>query len=363
MYLYRPHPVFQRYKYNITGMGRPCGERNNDCKYLGMGEGYKLTRIQLPKWNQKCEDVRQSKPDYCSKEHNETNANIEPYTRAENGASVIVPEKDRIGPCDYREDKVFKVFVGKLRAYAPEAWFLLKKMQVVSSDLEEMMADMIYNQTLRAQFRELQPGTTDTYVVNEGKMRRQMICKWVRKNTPRIQKEWVPTSATVRRCLGEKDFLMSSTGVYTPSVTCSGHGTCEPDPWLPFAGACKCAKGYEYKDCSILSEGEVVNAVLFHPTEKAKSEMAEYFLYGMLGMLLMLVILANWTAVVRDTPIYHNLASAHSFVILGAGALVILSYPLWNLRPTRYVCAGKYSLFALGEAMLIGINSIKADHS
>ena len=48
---------------------------------------------------------------------------------------------------------------------------------------------------------------------------------------------------------------MSSTGVYTPSTACSGHGECEPDPWLPYAGVCKCYRGYEFRDCSVLSTG------------------------------------------------------------------------------------------------------------
>ena len=66
---------------------------------------------------------------------------------------------------------------------------------------------------------------------------------------------------------------MSSTGVYTPSTACSGHGECEPDPWLPYAGVCKCYRGYESKDCSVLGDGEVVNAMMFHPTDVQKALM------------------------------------------------------------------------------------------
>ena len=152
------------------------------------------------------------------------------------------------------------------------AWYLLKKMKVTAEDLENMMADILYNQTLRNQFLE-QNTVSNVWVVNEAKMRRQLICDWVNKNTPKIINEWVPTSAMTRRCLGELKFDMSSTGVYTPSTTCSGHGECKPDPWLPYAGVCKCYRGYESKDCSVLGDGEVVNAMMFHPTDVQKALM------------------------------------------------------------------------------------------
>ena len=77
-----------------------------------------------------------------------------------------------------------------------EAWYLLKKMQVTADDLENMMADMMYNETLRNQFLEPKPGTTDDTYVNEEVMRRQLICNWVNKNTPKIISQWLPTSAT-----------------------------------------------------------------------------------------------------------------------------------------------------------------------
>ena len=64
-------------------------------------------------------------------------------------------------------------------------------MKVTAEDLENMMADIIYNQTLRNQFLELREGTSDDWIVNEKSMRRQLICDWVNKNTPKIINEWV----------------------------------------------------------------------------------------------------------------------------------------------------------------------------
>jgi hypothetical protein len=211
-----------------------------------------------------------------------------------------------------------------------EAWYLLKKMQVTADDLENMMADMMYNETLRNQFLEPKPGTTDDTYVNEEVMRRQLICNWVNKNTPKIISQWLPTSATTRRCLGEEQFVMTSTGIYTPSTTCSGHGVCQPDPWLQYSGVCECYRGYEHRDCSILSAGEVVNAALYHPSDPKKGDLAEYWLFGCMIIVVFMVIISNWTTYVRDTPIFHNLASSHSFILLGSSCVVLFSYPFWG---------------------------------
>ena len=66
-------------------------------------------------------------------------------------------------------------------------------MKVTAEDLENMMADILYNQTLRNQFLE-QNTVSNVWVVNEAKMRRQLICDWVNKNTPKIINEWVRVS-------------------------------------------------------------------------------------------------------------------------------------------------------------------------
>jgi len=232
-------------------------------------------------------------------------------------------------------------------------------MQVTADDLENMMADIVYNKTLRNQFLELRDGTSDDWIVNEETMRRQLICDWVHKNTPKIMNQWVPTSAVTRRCLGEVHFDMSSTGVYTPSVTCSGHGVCQPDPWLPYAGVCECYRGYEHRDCSILSEGEVVNIQLYHPTNPTKAIIAEYWFFGSLGLMGILVMLMNWTAYYRDTPIFDKLGSAHSFILLVSGCVTLSSYPFWVLLPNRETCTFKWSIVCWGISMIVGINGIK----
>ena len=235
-------------------------------------------------------------------------------------------------------------------------------MQVTADDLENMMADIVYNETLRNQFLELREGTSDDWIVNEESMRRQLICDWVHKNTPKIMNQWVPTSAVTRRCLGEAHFDMSSTGVYAPSVTCSGHGVCQPDPWLPYAGVCECYRGYEHRDCSILSEGEVVNAQMFHPTNPQKALMPNYFLLVSFTAGGILFLLLNWTILMRKTPIFHNLTTAYSFIILLGGYLILLSYPFWVLLPDRQSCTLKWSILAWGLSIIIGVNGIKMNY-
>ena len=112
IYHYRPHPVFQRYKYNITGFERPCGEQTGGiCKYNRMGEPYKLTAVTMPAWNEKCYNVRKNQTNHCLKENNATttkDVNIDGYP------------KEVDGPCGYRIDNVFKLFVGRLREHSPE---------------------------------------------------------------------------------------------------------------------------------------------------------------------------------------------------------------------------------------------------
>ena len=162
-YHYRPHPIFQRYKYNITGFERECGKDTggkDKCKYNRMGEAYKLTAVTMPPWNEQCDTVRLNQTNHCLKENENTtteDVNIEGYA------------KDVEGPCGYRTDNVFKLFVGNLRSHSPEAWYLLSKMQVTAEDLETMVADMAYNETLRSQFIVLKEGTSDNFIVSEGK--------------------------------------------------------------------------------------------------------------------------------------------------------------------------------------------------
>ena len=214
----------------------------------------------------------------------------------------------------------------------------------------------------RSEFLEEKPGTTDDFIVNEETMRRQLICDWVNENTPKIQSSWVPESATTLRCLGEEQFIMSSTGLYTPSTTCSGHGVCQPDPWIQYSGICVCYRGYEHRDCSILSGGEVVNAMLYHPTELKKGLLAEYWLFGCMFVIAAMFLIANWTVYMRDTPIFHNLASSHSFILLGSACVTLCSYPFWVMLPDREVCTFKWSILAWGIAMIIGINGIKLNY-
>ena len=174
-YHYRPHPIFQRYKYNIAGFERECGKGNgggggsssssssssqDKCKYNRMGEAYKLTAVTMPPWNEQCDAVRLNQTNHCLEKNKHTtteDVNVEGYA------------EDVEGPCGYRTDNVFKLFVGNLRSHSPEAWYLLSKMQVTAEDLETMVADMAYNETLRSQFIVLKEGTSDNFIVSEGK--------------------------------------------------------------------------------------------------------------------------------------------------------------------------------------------------
>jgi hypothetical protein len=178
IYHYRPHPVFQRYKYNITGFERPCGEQTGGvCKYNRMGEPCtylfgilfaccyhtlfflsfslslflsfshspflnilclipffssfssfilpftlhlhptdKLTAVTMPPWNEECYQTRINRTNHCLPENNETttaDVNIDNYAEGVKG------------PCGYRIDNVFKLFVGNLRENSPEGTHII----------------------------------------------------------------------------------------------------------------------------------------------------------------------------------------------------------------------------------------------
>ena len=61
----------------------------------------------------------------------------------------------------------------------------------------------------------------------------------------------------------------------------------------------------------------------------------------------------------KKTPVFHNVGSAHSYIVLFAGFIVIAAYPFWVWLPTREVCTLKWSMLAWGLAMIVGINGIK----
>ena len=97
----------------------------------------------------------------------------------------------------------------------------------------------------------------------------------------------------------------------------------------------------------------VVNIIL------TNSKLAQYFLYGVVGLILILIILFNCTCYIKDTPIFDKLGSSHSFILLGAGCIVLLCYPFWVVAPNRAICTGKWSVLAWGLSMIVGINGIK----
>jgi hypothetical protein len=112
IYHYRPHPIFQRYKYNITGFERdwPCGEQTKGvCLYRNMGEPYQLTAVTMPPWNEKCNKIRKNQTNHCLPENNETTVN---------DINLKGYPKDIDGPCGYRIDNVFKLFVSNLREHS-----------------------------------------------------------------------------------------------------------------------------------------------------------------------------------------------------------------------------------------------------
>lgn len=75
MYLSRPHPIFQRYKYNVSGYMPLFEEVRNGIKYP-KGEEWKLSRISLPEWNEDCETNRKVKRNLCA--FNLSNTRVRP---------------------------------------------------------------------------------------------------------------------------------------------------------------------------------------------------------------------------------------------------------------------------------------------
>jgi hypothetical protein len=111
LYHYRPHPVFQRSKYAITGFERYDRKCGSKCPFKNIGEAYQLTAVTMPPWNEQCAAVRQNHSDSCK---------LAATTKLDSN-HVRSYKTDMEGPCGYRVDNVFKLFVGNLRDHSPEA--------------------------------------------------------------------------------------------------------------------------------------------------------------------------------------------------------------------------------------------------
>ena len=78
MYLSRPHPIFQRYKYNVSGYIPLFEEVRNGIRFP-KGEEWKLSRISLPEWNEECEKNRNAKRNLCTYNLSDTTSPPDEY--------------------------------------------------------------------------------------------------------------------------------------------------------------------------------------------------------------------------------------------------------------------------------------------
>ncbi len=346
MYLSRPHPIFERYKYNVSGYS-PLFEEVRNNIYRPKGEEWKLSRISLPPWNTECEKNRRAKLNLCQFNASKTKVDVGEYLKNTN---VDVNTLKETAMCDYKSHKVYKVFVSKLKDYNREAWYFLKKFTITNDDIESIMGNVYYNPEYINKEKDIP------------KRRRQAVVDWIQKNKHRWE-NWIPESAKTRRCRGEINPTITDTGAYIKGKECSGHGICMPDKWVQYSGVCKCDRGWtglvtidgilpKLDDCSKLDVGTFINL-------KFADLFALRMNFIISGMLLLIIILGTVTYILRDTPIWDKHGSAHSLLVCGGTFFLLLNFYSWVEQPTIAHCILRPSLVGLGCTMLFGVHVSK----
>ena len=346
MYLTRPHPIFERYKYNVTGYNPMFKEVRNELDYPD-GKEWKLRRIKLPTWNEDCEKNRRAAKNMC--QFNVSNIQFidtESYLKPE--VNIAAVKGDML--CDYNEQKVYKVFAQSLKEHSPEAWYFLSQFQITNEDIEEMMGNIYYN---------------PKYLYTEQDIpvrRRKVVADWIDKNRQRWEK-WIPESAKTRRCLGEMNYSMTLTGRYIKGIECSGHGKCTPDKWLPYSGVCKCDRGWTgmvtikkikptLEDCSLMDVGESINLRWKNNRFLKENILVRNMGFTVLSVGLVALFSLIITARLRDTPIWDKHGSAHSLSICIGTIIICLDYVVWIEEPTPMHCIARPGIVSIGATLI-----------
>eukprot|EP00945_MAST-04E_sp_MAST-4E-sp1_P003412 g3412.t1 len=347
LYLTRPHPIFQRHKYNVSGFNPMFREVRVGVEHP-RGDEFKLSRIKLPPWNAECEKNRRSKLNLCDFNASEV-VNIDAAAFLKSEAFDISTMKDDV-MCDYKEEMVYKVFAQKLSEYSPEAWYFLKQFQITNTDIEEMMGHIYYN---------------PEYVYPEKDIplrRRKVVRDWIVNNRHRWEK-WIPDSARTRRCLGEVGFTLTVSGKYIPGKECSGHGVCTPDKWIKYAGVCECNRGWTGQvsingiiptldDCSLMDIGDSIN-LKFAENEGLGEDRYVFTMSIAVGSCALFGVLCLIICVrLRDTPIWDKHGSAHSICISLGYVILCIDFVTWVGEPGVVRCIARPAILSVGATFV-----------
>eukprot|EP00945_MAST-04E_sp_MAST-4E-sp1_P003415 g3415.t1 len=243
------------------------------------------------------------------------------------------------------------IFVENLREYNEEAWYFLSQFQIENEDIEEIMGDIYYN-----------PVYFDAEA-NIAARRRMVVADWIEKNLQRWKK-WIPESAKTLRCLGEQGSITTLTGRYTKGVSCSGHGVCQADKFIQYAGVCRCERGWtgmvtiqkvrkQVDDCSLLDVGDSINLKRNHPIVIALQALCFVMIPGIAGGLLVVSILC------RKLPMIFHAGLFHAVFLCTGIAMLSMSFEFWIGEPDKWDCILRPGLGSLGYSIILAVNIAK----
>ena len=334
--LSRPNALFVRHKYSVSGF--TPGQHDTRAGMVPLqGKEWELERVELPLLSASCLKSRAANMDRC------------PNSMFEKpNASKHFPG---YSGCDFAPQRVYKVFVENLREYNEEAWYFLSQFQIENEDIEEIMGDIYYN-----------PVYFDAEA-NIAARRRMVVADWIEKNLQRWKK-WIPESAKTLRCLGEQGSSTTLTGRYTKGVSCSGHGVCQADKFIQYAGVCRCERGWtgmvtiqkvrkQVDDCSLLDVGDSINLKRNHPIVIALQALCFVMIPSIAGGLLVVSILC------RKLPMIFHAGLFHAVFLCTGIVMLSMSFEFWIGEPDKWDCILRPGLGSLGYSIILAVNIAK----
>ena len=382
---HRPNGAFERHKY-IASTIIPGVYDKNQITMLG-GDTYRMARVKLAPWTAECERWRNAHfKGLCPASNPFTTAgmssSVPSFNPAYDAENPTTPWKTTCSgeesadaakcgldfteatQCDYKEERPRRLLMPQLEKYSPEAANFLKRFQITTEDIEEMMGHWAYDNDY-------------TSLVNRIKRRRHAVCDWVKNNRAKWE-PYVNTGINTTRCLGEIDYRIDSNGRYIPGIPCSGHGVCIEDksrdftrvPYVdpdaaaaakdnpdavgdevtvdnatlaaheamldstrgPFyAGVCQCDRGYVGDDCLELGEPERGDVGM-------EDNMGLLMLATTGGCGLFVVFMVVFVLGTRHEPVMAYCSTEYCLLIELSSALALGSFVFWVGTPNFVSC-------------------------
>jgi hypothetical protein len=386
---HRPNAAFDRHRH-LASTIIPGEYDKNQVTMLG-GDTYRMTRVEMAPWSERCEAWRSAHyKGLCPASNPLTTdglaSTLPSFNPLNDGKNPTTPWKtvcygestvdstvcglefNEASHCDYKKERPRRLLAPRLGEYSPEAAHFLSAFEITTEDIEEMMGNWAYNDDY-------------TTLSDKFKRKRHAVCDWVKNNRNKWD-HFLNTGANVTRCLGELNYRIDDNGRYIAGTPCSGHGVCiedkkrdftrvpyvdpkvaaaaanpvpgsqeldsEPEPIDPkiiaaheaaqdsvrgpfYAGVCKCDRGYVGDSCLKLGEPETGDVGF--------TDSLGFFMLAVTGGCgLVVLFLFVFVVGTRNEPLMAYCSSQYCVLIEMSAAMALGSFIFWIGTPNFVSC-------------------------